>query len=70
MSETAKQGDIVVLKSQPSIPMTVNDLKGDVATCVWLNKSGKREQGVFHISTLVVIPPEALNQPDQISVAN
>ena len=45
-------GDVVVLKSSNDTKMTIEEIKGDSAVCVWLNKSKKRETDTFKLSSI------------------
>ena len=50
--EQLKAGDVVVLKSNPDVKMTIVDLTESEAVCEWLNSSKKVERHLFPLESL------------------
>lgn len=54
--EEFEVGDVVALKSNPSIPMTIQALKGKSANCVWIDNNKKNEDDFLIITLSKYIP--------------
>lgn len=53
MANQFKVGDVVIVKSEPRIRMTVESVDGDIVTCVWFDKTNQK-RGSFGSGTLQI----------------
>lgn len=54
--EVLKVGDVVTLKSNPSIRMTIQAFIGESANCVWIDNNKKHEDNFLIVTLSKYIP--------------
>ena len=64
-----QEGDLVRFGSSGPV-MSVTEIKGDKASCIWFDKDGHLQEFTFHLQSLIVVNNEKRGVSGEIGRAH